>query len=246
MKKFYIFINEEQIGPFSIDELKHHIISKDTKVWYEGLGDWKNAFEIEELKSILISIPPPVSSFTSKPPTPKFVKVTETQINDNENIDSKILGLKKYIIYRIVGGIIIILGLVYFINMQTENSIKLMEQNKQSEIYYHQLDKQQKEIEKQRIRISEQEQIEAKRKIQEQKNKLEAQYAELNQELNVQFNNLSTAKENLNNVSAFKLLRTARERNEQINATQNEVDLINQQIKDIESEMEKINKKLII
>ena len=47
MKKFYIFINEEQIGPLSIEELKQYKISKETKVWFEELEDWKNANEIE-------------------------------------------------------------------------------------------------------------------------------------------------------------------------------------------------------
>ena len=243
MKKFYIFINDEQIGPLNIEDLKQHKITKETKVWFEGLEDWKNANEIEELKSILISIPPPINSFASKPPTPKFEKNIESKIEEEE-IEPKILGLKKNLFYGIVGGLIIILGLIYFNNLQTENRIKLMEQNKQTEIHNQQLEEQQKEIEEQKTRLSEQEKIETNRKIQEKKNKLEAQYAELNQELNVLYDNLSTAKQNLNNVSAFKLLRTASERNEQINAAQSEVDMISQQIKYIESEMEKINKKL--
>ena len=223
MKKFYIFINEEQIGPLSIEELKQHKISKETKVWFEELEDWKNANEIEELKSILISIPPPINSFT-----PKIEKTPET----------KKLGMKKNLIYGIVGGIIIILGLVYFNNLQIENRNKLIASNQQ-------LEEQQKEIDEQKARLSKQEQTESNRKIQEQQAKLKTQYAELNEGLNVLYTDLSVAKQNLNNVSSFKILRTASERNNQINDAQNQVDWIKQQITEIESKTQKIFKKIV-
>ena len=62
MKQYYIFINEEQLGPFNIEELKNKKISRETKVWFEGLENWKNATEIEELKPIFSSIPPASAS----------------------------------------------------------------------------------------------------------------------------------------------------------------------------------------
>lgn len=58
MKTFFLFIDGEQQGPFNLEELKTKKIDRDTKVWFEGLEDWNNAEEIEELKSIFVSIPP--------------------------------------------------------------------------------------------------------------------------------------------------------------------------------------------
>ena len=52
MKTFFLFIDDEQQGPFNLEELKTKKITRTTKVWFEGLEDWKNADEIEELKKL--------------------------------------------------------------------------------------------------------------------------------------------------------------------------------------------------
>ena len=60
MKKYYLHNGTENIGPFDTDELKAKGIAKETQVWYEGLQEWTNAGAIDELKSILIVVPPPI------------------------------------------------------------------------------------------------------------------------------------------------------------------------------------------
>lgn len=60
MKKYYLHNGQESIGPFTKEELKEQKIKKYTPVWSEDMNDWKKAGEIDELKIILLSIPPPI------------------------------------------------------------------------------------------------------------------------------------------------------------------------------------------
>jgi hypothetical protein len=59
MKKYYLHNGQESIGPFDKEQLRVQKINKDTPVWSEDMNDWKKAGEIDELKIILLSIPPP-------------------------------------------------------------------------------------------------------------------------------------------------------------------------------------------
>lgn len=59
-KKYYIVIDNEQAGPYSIEELKDLKIKKDSLVWKEGLENWVVAESIEELKPLFIATPPPI------------------------------------------------------------------------------------------------------------------------------------------------------------------------------------------
>ncbi|MDI1304062.1 MAG: DUF4339 domain-containing protein, partial [bacterium] len=70
MKKYYLHNGTENIGPFDLDELKAKAITKNTQVWYEGMEDWKNTGEVEELKSILSVVPPPITKKKEIKPEP--------------------------------------------------------------------------------------------------------------------------------------------------------------------------------
>ena len=65
MKKYFTTDGNKNFGPFTLEELKDQLLTPDTKVWYNGLGDWTPASQIEELKPILDMMPPmPPSSTT--------------------------------------------------------------------------------------------------------------------------------------------------------------------------------------
>ncbi|MCD6067900.1 MAG: hypothetical protein K0S33_2726 [Bacteroidetes bacterium] len=69
MQKYYTHNGTAQSGPFSLEELKSKIITKETPIWYEGLSEWKKAGEIEELNDLFkISGPPPFGETKSMPP----------------------------------------------------------------------------------------------------------------------------------------------------------------------------------
>lgn len=56
---FFIIENDEQRGPFTLEQLKGMLIFADTPVWHEGLSDWTKASEIAELKDIVITLVEP-------------------------------------------------------------------------------------------------------------------------------------------------------------------------------------------
>jgi len=60
MKQYYLHNGQENIGPFNKKQLKEQKINKDTTIWSEDMNDWKKAGEIDELKIILLNIPPPI------------------------------------------------------------------------------------------------------------------------------------------------------------------------------------------
>ncbi|MFZ4707882.1 MAG: DUF4339 domain-containing protein, partial [Bacteroidales bacterium] len=62
MKQFYIHQNDQQQGPFSLEDLKEKKITKETMIWFEGAEGWIPASQVEELKSLLKIIPPPLIS----------------------------------------------------------------------------------------------------------------------------------------------------------------------------------------
>ena len=51
--KYFIIDNNEQRGPFNIDELYHLHITSETLVWNETMTDWTPAWKVQELKYIL-------------------------------------------------------------------------------------------------------------------------------------------------------------------------------------------------
>ncbi len=53
MKKYYYTNGKEKLGAFSLEDLKEENINRNTLIWFEGLDDWEEAKDIEELKPIL-------------------------------------------------------------------------------------------------------------------------------------------------------------------------------------------------
>lgn len=60
MKQYYVAIDGEKQGPFSISELQKIDLNKKTLVWYSGLDDWVDAEEIDELTHLMNDVPPPI------------------------------------------------------------------------------------------------------------------------------------------------------------------------------------------
>jgi hypothetical protein len=57
--KHYFYTDDiDKFGPFSLEELAEQKLTRQTKVWFFGLNKWTSISEIEELKSIVNSIPP--------------------------------------------------------------------------------------------------------------------------------------------------------------------------------------------
>ena len=70
---YYIYIEEKQIGPLSVEEVGKYKIFSNTLVWREDQRNWKTANDFEELQKFFLKIPPslvdlpPIRKDTLKP-----------------------------------------------------------------------------------------------------------------------------------------------------------------------------------
>lgn len=66
MKEYHINLRDKSLGSFSIEQLKETKIEPDSIVWYEGLADWLPVDEVEELRGLIKSTPPPIPRSAKK------------------------------------------------------------------------------------------------------------------------------------------------------------------------------------
>lgn len=62
MKKYFVNDNGTQKGPFTLDELKSLNLKNDTQVWFDGLEEWVNAGDVNDLKEYIVKMPPPIGT----------------------------------------------------------------------------------------------------------------------------------------------------------------------------------------
>ena len=100
MKKYYIAISDKKEGPLSLNDLKTKKLTKETLVWYDGLEDWVNASEVNELKDLLksensILLKKVKSSNTINNPQSRAKKETEKTSNkSSKKMFSNVFGFK--------------------------------------------------------------------------------------------------------------------------------------------------------
>jgi hypothetical protein len=51
-KKYFYTDGQRQFGPFTLDELRAQSISRETRVWFQGLENWTVAVQVPELASL--------------------------------------------------------------------------------------------------------------------------------------------------------------------------------------------------
>jgi len=66
MKKYYLHNGTEEIGPFTLEELKLKNVTGNTPIWYEGIDKWTTVSNVAELRGIFETLKPPPYI----PPTP--------------------------------------------------------------------------------------------------------------------------------------------------------------------------------
>ena len=52
-KKYYLAINGQQAGPYSLEEIKMQGITPETLIWRSGLGEWTKAGSLSEVADVL-------------------------------------------------------------------------------------------------------------------------------------------------------------------------------------------------
>lgn len=58
--KYYIAVDQERKGPFSLEELKAQDITSQTLVWNESMEGWTEARLVPEIKEFIKNVPPPI------------------------------------------------------------------------------------------------------------------------------------------------------------------------------------------
>lgn len=239
MKKYFLHNGIESSGPFGLEELKAKKITRATPVWHEGLENWKTAGEIPALETIFAVVPPPINTEPTVYPKTKSEKKTTPR---------KILGLSKTTFYVVFGILLLLVFTTVFNLFQENRSDELEIKNHKTEIGNYQYEQQQKEIEDQKIQLVIQQKIEEERITNEKKKTINDRLIEIQSLIETNSNKLEEAKNKLEDTKGFKILRTATEKNEQINLLQididsfeNEIDKLNKEANVLKLELEKIH-----
>lgn len=236
MNSYYIHNGSESSGPFSMLELKAKSIIKTTPVWCEGMQDWKYAADVPELQSLFKLVPPPISSLQA-------AMIEQPEIQDEleqEDSKSKIIGVDKTLFFIIAILLVLVISTFIFTFFQDSRSNELEQINSVTEKDNLQFKIQEKRIEEQKILLIEQEKLEIERASREKKLILNNNLIEIQENLFVKVSALNQAKDKLTQSQDFQFLRSATERETEINSIQNEIKNINNEIIQLKSEMDHI------
>lgn len=118
MVYFYIE-NNEQKGPFNLEEMQKLSIKKDTLIWHEGLDDWTEAQNIKGFESFIFSTMPPKIPVTSKEP-PKFQDSSTKVSQESKPVVKKSKKLKNVVLLSSI-AIVLFIGIYLFVNSNTSN-----------------------------------------------------------------------------------------------------------------------------
>jgi hypothetical protein len=235
MITYYLHNGIESSGPFGLEELKNKKITRTTPVWREGMEDWKPAGEVEELKSILHVIPPPLRNAVTTPPI---------QSPEKKMVNPMILGINRKVFFMIFGFVVLTIGTVIFNVLQENRRAEFEAKNNKTERNNQQFKLQQAEIEEQKNLIAEQKLRDAERIKKERKLKINAKLVEIQKTIIEKHTYYEDAKNKLTDATAFKILRTTDERNEEISLIQNDIQYWKKEIEKLENEMNLLNLEL--
>lgn len=81
MKEYYYLAGNEQLGPFSLQDLQTKGLTSETLVWTEEMEDWKKVKDVPDLMSNLKfkKVPPP-------PPIESQSSINKTEVTGNINV----------------------------------------------------------------------------------------------------------------------------------------------------------------
>ena len=235
MKKYYLHTNNETFGPFDLEELKTRNVTEKTPVWFVGMEHWKTAGEIPELTSLFAAIPPPISSFSTTPTTPKVEKKVE---------ERKILGLSRNTFFIIVGAVSLTTATIVFKSVQENRSRELKLKNHQTDIENHQYQLRQKEFEEQKALVAVEEKAAAERMIRNRQQTANRRVSEIQQTLADYQYKLEETERKLIDAEEFKLLRSQAEKDRQLNLLQNNINFYKDAIIKLRNESDQLKLEL--
>lgn len=238
MKKYYLHNGTESSGPFDIEELKAKKITKASPVWFEGMQQWKTAGEIPELFHLFIANPPAFAPF-----------IPETIVEPTSNVETKtevhkIMGLSKNTFFIICIALFLLIGITVLKTIEDKRSQELKIKNHKTEIENYQLELQQKQLQEQKYQSVIEEKIEADRIVRDKKSRATNRLLEIEKLVVNYQNQLDETESKLKNASGFKLLRTAAEKEKQLNLLQNDIKNIQKNMNQLKEESDQLKLEL--
>lgn len=226
--RFFLFVNDQQLGPFTLDELKKKHITSETYVWHEGIDDWVQASQVEELKSL----------FNTSPPT--FKKSTNDQKMSPQ--PEMIFGIKKARVYLLIGSIFLLCVFLYFRSKNERLANLVIDKTTQVEQLTNQNQSQQEMIEKLQSELTEN--IENNRKLfdSEVRDNIESKRQTILIQLNEANANLKQAQDELSHAESFQLFRMEWERDEDIRNAMDNVNKWRIRIAQLEQSLNSLEK----
>lgn len=94
MRKYFFKDGNVEKGPFSLDQLKLENINTNSQIWFEELGEWVTAGEVEELEEHLQK-KNTNSIFTGFTPSNNFTQQIETQNNYSIALNNNHIGYRN-------------------------------------------------------------------------------------------------------------------------------------------------------
>jgi hypothetical protein len=236
MNSYFIHNGSESSGPFNLLELKAKEIVKTTPVWCEGMQDWKHAADVAELQSLLGVVPPPIKILQ-----PIFKEDLEVQKElEQAESKSKIIGIDKTLFFILCALLFLVIGTFVFTFFQDSRRAELEQKNSITEKDNLQFKLQEKRIEEQKSLLIEQEKLEIERELREKKLILNNNLIGIQENLFVKVSALDQTKDKLAKAQDFQFLRSAAEREAEVNGLQNEIKKIDNEIIQLKTEMDHI------
>jgi preprotein translocase subunit YajC len=135
MKKYFIHVNGSNVGPYSFEDLRSMRIQKTTPVWYDGLGNWRNAGDVAELRALFASN---ASTFTtsqnySKPGARSTYNFTDDNLSGNTSANKS--GRNAVVIVIAVVILVFAVAGVFIYNQQQKKKRAMEEMMQTLEQY---------------------------------------------------------------------------------------------------------------
>jgi hypothetical protein len=219
MKIYYLHENNVNIGPFSIEELKERKINSFTPIWCEGFDTWKTAGEIDALQPIITELPSPAEISNNEKPIYK-------------KINSGFLGFHKKNIIAILAVMVIILLSLIIMNYKSNKIIDIEKTNReiQKENYTKKIQEQQQKLEEQTKILTEKEQKEKERLNSSRRKADEETYKDILNAISNAYKELEEAKEELESAKGYRLFRSAKKKEQQINEAEYAIEICKRKI----------------
>lgn len=126
MKKYFYTDGVEKLGPFTFEELKQQPITRETKVWYYGLENWTKLADLDELKDITNSLPPPIKNNN-------VIVEKQDEIKNEKNIQiSPTKNQKKRVRGILIAFVSILVLFIVFLFLKKQNQYKFYQEIKSS------------------------------------------------------------------------------------------------------------------